>query len=616
MNKNSFSDCPNLDNAFCDKFEDKPVCACTNDDECITYENECYMRMNTDMAKFKSVNQGSCAIKELDCNSTEPVCVNEDGNDVFINHFNNECELKRTDYVSSDSYTCPEIPLINNKGCTKDLNPVCSAFINRLDEQNMSFFKKTFDNRCIAESHGATLSKEGACYKNNFTTDEIVNHFNNLSSKCRSNVPMCGYLSNDLLYPGYVFGKEFKSECDAEKSDLSYYDTNCIDTLNRDNRLCSADVREVCGVVQTGPQHFLEKTFTNECEAGSYNTLLHKTGVCNTSNLSFNPQDIMNRKPDCREGYTYDETIQACVVEPSSPPSLLPSLPSLPPTKIPDKPSPTNCDEDYIYDQMTNSCVKPPPAVHCNKGYVFNKSSKTCVDAPSPTICPPNTELNSNRNLCLEKPAPEECESGFRYSFVDNKCKSSPCTDPNMIWNESTLMCMPPMPPICDVEHKYDIETNKCIPLLKPVHCPKDYLYDEQTNTCVSKFPQCDDPSHRYDKNTKTCIPSSCDSTQVWNESSFSCVLKPSPMHCEEGYIFDMEKNSCTLPHPTHYGYSQSSYPELSYVNRINASKKECQRICNKVDNCIGFQHDNDNKCLILQKQSNDNHRLEVFTKI
>lgn len=357
----------------------------------------------------------------------------------------------------------------------------------------------------------------------------------------------------------------------------------------------------LCGAIPTCPDNGTYVIRDRACELPSnstcppyYNFNL-KSGFCEKNTPDCPPGGAFNVLtsrcekigiPSCPVGFSLDNTLGKCVVEPSC-------LPGGTYIKAKDRCEAgvgSGCDNGFLYNASLAMCqaqpVCPPPGVFdsnnevcktgtnpscplgysfnvnvlkcqkkidcpgggkynpllnacevagsntCALGYLFDEKSKSCVR--NPPDCPPGSAYNQILNRC-ERPADQNCpDSRFRYASGKNTCIATvncPNSYDNVLDN-----CVYKLPPRCPDGYVYDSLTAYCKGPL-PV-CPEQTTYNTYSNRC-EVAPKYACPPGTFDEAYSCSYTATCPSGSIYSYSSGYCVLNMATTACPTGYIND-----------------------------------------------------------------------------
>jgi hypothetical protein len=150
----------------------------------------------------------------------------------------------------------------------------------------------------------------------------------------------------------------------------------------------------------------------------------------------------------CPSGYTYDSSLDKCVLTPACPDGGVLNT-------VRDRCEKTvinECPTGYTYDSTNNLCVKSvdcgdgtfvPERDRCEKAVTlecptgYTLSGDECVANP---VCPTGTTYNPTYNKCLVSFTPT-CPTGYTYNSATERCEASPVCPSGFKYNPVTNRC-------------------------------------------------------------------------------------------------------------------------------------------------------------------------------
>jgi conjugal transfer mating pair stabilization protein TraN len=218
----------------------------------------------------------------------------------------------------------------------------------------------------------------------------------------------------------------------------AYY---CAKDLDGDGAFSQEGEIQECS--QTDDNNYLCPIDRVACEA-TYEKPLCPDGVLNPERDMCQADAQIN----CPSGYTYDSSLDQCVLVPTCPDGGVLNT-------VRDRCEKTvinECPAGYTYEPSNGICVK---SVNCGEG-TFVPERDRCEKAVA-LSCPTGYTLSGN--LCVGSPV---CPSGTAYNPTYNKCITS-------------------FTPSCPTGYAYNPSTGRCE--AQPV-CPSGFTYNPATNRC------------------------------------------------------------------------------------------------------------------------------------
>ena len=156
-----------------------------------------------------------------------------------------------------------------------------------------------------------------------------------------------------------------------------------------------------------------------------------------------------NAKIECPSGYTWDSSLDKCVLVPDCPDGGVLNT-------VRDRCEKTvinECPQGYTYDSSRDTCIK---SVDCGDGVFVperNRCEKSvtltcpagytlvgdkCVGIP---VCLPGTKYNSTYNKCVASVLLNKCPTGYTYNPATKRCETKPVCPPGFTYNAVTNRC-------------------------------------------------------------------------------------------------------------------------------------------------------------------------------
>lgn len=340
----------------------------------------------------------------------------------------------------------------------------------------------------------------------------------------------CGgdFLPENQKFRAFVSCSIFSDSEDEEGSNSTEETPYLNFTPEKDAYYCSKD--------KNGNGFFDEEGEIQKCldtDNGEYICPIDKVACEATYEQPLCPEGTLNTQRHmcqadatikCPSGYTWDSSIDKCVLTPTCPDGGVLNT-------VRDRCEKTvinECPEGYTYDSVHDICVK---SVDCGNG-VFIPERNRCEKSVTLT-CPAGYTLVGNK--CVADPA---CPSGTTYNPTYNKCVESFTKD-------------------CPSGYTYNPSTDRCE--ANPV-CPSGFTYNRNTNRCEKQA----DNSYRCSSNGQTYSSLTTCQTNCKVSGSCSGSLKYEYCHgivqCPWG-DYPNEIRNPNVPLPS----SPTSIPECPY---------------------------------------------------
>lgn len=364
----------------------------------------------------------------------------------------------------------------------------------------------------------------------------------------------------------------------------------CSQDLNNDGNI---SVNELQSCIKTDKGDF--------CPVGSLDcTATNKPAICPDGSSLNIKRDMCQTDPavQCPNGYTWDTSIDKCVVAPSCPGGGTYNATADRCEKLVNN----VCPSGYTYDAARDVCAmavncgagvtfastrdrcEVPPAWICPTGYTYNAVSTKCEATP---YCPPGTTYNASRDRCESGLA--ACPLGYSYSTVLDRCVVSVGCPNGGVLNNVTNQCELTSAISCPGGFNYNASTGKCdqapscaspgsyngtydlcLAAVSVISCPSGYVWNAGYGTCIASPTcvggsynsttnrcelavtySCSDPSYGYNSSTGRCekAPPVC-SGGSYNGKYDKCLLPMNP-GCPGGYAYNATRNRCEYQPPT-----------------------------------------------------------------
>ncbi len=314
----------------------------------------------------------------------------------------------------------------------------------------------------------------------------------------------------------------------------------------------------------------------------------------------------------CPSPYTWDKTIDRCVLSVTCPENGNFNQITQRCEKIPTSTCPPNyvldqaagictmaatCPSGGTFSSTTDRCEMPPTWVCASPGYTYNSVSKFCEMVPncpagstysattqrceqSPGNCPPNYVYNNALNTCT---AAATCPNGGVFTAATNTCEQAgtPTCQSGWVFNPATSRCE--QPPSCAAPGVYDPASDLCLAVIAGATCPANYIYDPATKSCTEQ-PAC--TSGTFNPGTNRCEESpGCASGYSYNTTSGRC--EQIPPNCPSGYTFSGALDACTASVTCTNGGTLNSTTNLCELQvtltcnagwMLNSSTSKCEK--------------------------------------
>lgn len=236
--------------------------------------------------------------------------------------------------------------------------------------------------------------------------------------------------------------------------------------------------------------------------------------VCPSGSILDPERDMCQKDPEvkCAAGYTWDKTIDKCVMYPP-------------------------CIDGGTYNSITDRCEKLVQN-DCPVNYIFDVALQLCQKA---VVCPSGGSLNASRDRC-ETPVSWDCPVGYSYNYEVAKCEVTP---------------------YCPSGWSYSITNNRC--QITPNNCPAGYSYNNALDKCVisatcasggalnGTSDKCEltaaitcNSGWTYNSGNGKCeqLPT-CAAPGTYNGTYNLCITGSTGMSCPSGYYYSAAQSTC-----------------------------------------------------------------------
>ena len=331
--------------------------------------------------------------------------------------------------------------------------------------------------------------------------------------------------------------------------DLSLYDgLICMADLNLDGELSGPAESAKCSSTTMG----------DFCPIGALDcNTTFQPPVCPSGSILNTERDMCQKEPEqvnCPTGYTWDQSIDKCVMYPP-------------------------CPDGGTYNTVTDRCEKLV-LNDCPTGYTFDTTLQVCQKA---VVCPDGGSFNIFKDRC-ESPVVWDCPVGYAYNSGEAKCEAPPSCSAGWVYSVTTDRCQI-APNNCPTGYSYNAALDQCVvsatcasggalngtsdkcELTAAITCNSGWTYNSGNGKC-EQLPTCAAPGS-YNSAYNLCMTgstgTSCPSGYYFSAGQAACVAAPI---CNSG-TYNTNNDRCEAT-PAY------SCPDASYT--YNSARAQCEK--------------------------------------